>query len=296
MHSHQKGFIVMLRLHAPCTALCLCFLLVGIVIGGCLIALLPHSNLIHLTVLPNHAVNLSPEDGDRIDWVVYKRKTAPAQTAPKPPTITFTEASGSPCGKTALAGTCLFNDARRGIFTYHCSDSANCDPGIGPKSTSGTHFNQGIFGYILTGLARILGTLAFGIDRTFGFLPTPTERESSQKISAARVEAALQTGGDPYTDAAVGCGSNNTATVVSSNISDPSNISKPQGQNIYWVGSDDFTLTIDPSICEGPTSTLDFFQQCKLKGMPGTVYRYTVTDNSCKNPTSTTYTITPLKP
>jgi hypothetical protein len=296
MHSNQKGFIVMLRLHGPCTALCLCFLLVGIVIGGCLIALLPHSNLIHLTVLPNHAVNLSPEDGDLIDWVAYGRKPAPAQTAPNRPTITFTTASGSPCDKTAPAGTCLFNDPRPGIFTYHCSGSADCDPGIGPKTTTGTHFNQGIFGYILTGLARILGTLVFGIDRTFGFLPTPTERGSSEKISAARVDAALQTGGDPYTDASVGCGSNDTATVVSSNISDPSNISKPQGQNINWVGSDDFTLTIDTKICEGTTSTPGLFQNCKLVGTPETVYRYTVTDSSCKNPTSTTYTITPLKP
>src|ERR1700723_2754254 len=105
----------MSRRHGRCIALCLCFLLTGIVIGGCVIAALPGHNRIHLIVMPNEVVNVSPEVGDLIDWAAYKQND--------PPAITFSSATGRPCQEGNSASTCQFNDSRMGIFIYRCAGS-----------------------------------------------------------------------------------------------------------------------------------------------------------------------------
>jgi hypothetical protein len=266
----------MSRRHGRCIALCLCFLLIGIVIGGCIIAASPGHNRIHLTVMPNQALNVSPETGDLIDWVGYEKDVLPA--------ITFSSATGRPCQEKNPASTCQFNDLSGGIFIYRCNGSALCDPGIGPRSATG---QQNRFIYFLSSIARTLVAVVFAIDRTLGFLPAPTATSPPARIFAPSAQAALLTARAPDYDAAVGCGNP---------MVDPPNIDKTLSGNpvISWGGSSKFTLTIDPSVCSGDTSNPDFIQTCKLIGgkvdKPST---YTVNDDSCTNQKTATATITP---
>jgi hypothetical protein len=266
----------MFRRHGRCIFLCFCILLVGIVIGGCIIAALPGHNRIHLVVLPNQAVNVSPEVGDVIDWVAYGQQN--------PPAITFSSATGRPCQEVNSASTCQFNDSRTGIFIYHCSGSANCDPGVGPRSVTGLH---NIF---IDLIARTLGAFVFALDRTLGFLPTATTTSPSAEIFARGGQPALLTAGTP--EVAVGCGDpRNPRTAV-----DPPNLNATLSGSpvISWSGSSAFTILIDQSVCSGDTSKPDIIQSCKLVGgTVGTPSTYTVNDDSCTNQKSATATITP---
>jgi hypothetical protein len=274
----------MLKRYGTCFGFCFFFLVVGIVIGGCIIAPLPRPNHIHFTVMPNQAVNVSPEVGDVINWAAYGQATGP--------TITFSPATGSPCQNQAPGTTCSYTDSSSGIFLYHCSGSALCDPGVGPSSGTGTHGGLGVFSGILKEILRLFESFVLSIDRALGFLPTPNG--SAAPVAGYRfspntnVQPALLTTND-Y-DGAVGCGTNKKTAV------DPPNIDKTKSGNpiISWGGSTPFTLTIDQSICSGNTSTAGPYQQCQLVGgTVGTPYSYTVNDDACTNQKQITATITP---
>lgn len=288
----------MFRRHGPCIALCLCFFLVGIVIGGCLIGSLPLPNRIHLIVMPNHSVHVSPEVGDQINWVAYGPKTPP-------PTITFSSITGRPCQEKDPANTCLFNSSRTGVFIYQCGGSADCDPGVGPSTTTGTLASQNLFKGILGSVARLLEKFVFAIDRALGFLPTPIGTGPPAGISAPASPMNMApipsgTSAQPALaapradhDGEVGCVDNGTGKTDVKLA--PPNIDKTIGGTIIWEGSDDFTLAIDQTICKGDTSVAGPYQECTLVGgIAGRAYTYAVTDNSCTNvTTNNTYTITP---
>jgi hypothetical protein len=253
-------------------------LVLGILIGGALIALLPHHNTIHLTVMPYQGVNISPEVGDTIEWAAYGQKT--------PPTITFSPFTGSPCRDQSPGSSCVYNEKGNGIYIYSCSGSTTCDPGMGPGSgTKGG--NGGIFNPI----ALLLQGVVFDIDRALGLIATDQAPAASPSTAVASPAPALQPalhpadGSNP--DGQVGC--INGATSINN-----SSISKTVGQSISWVGGSSFAITVDQSICQGNMSTPSPFQSCKvMKPAPPTAY--TITNASCTTqPTLNTPTITAL--
>lgn len=264
------------RRHGPCIVLCLCFLLIGILIGGCIIGSLPGHNRIHLVVMPNQAINIAPEVGDRIYWTTYG-------AGAKLP-ITFHKITGSPCGRDSdpSRGECHFTDTRpKNIFLYDCPDAVPCDPGVGPHSGTGG-LNTTLTDNFAT---RLLGTVVFAIDRTLGFLPPPPGTAWPAEGVAQSGQTALEAvRADPY-DAGVGCDDNGKAYV------DKPNISKAVGDTVSWAGSP-FTLKIDvPSDCPVDNLNPDAFHKCTLQANAQVTYR--VNDTSCTTPDSDPYTITP---
>jgi hypothetical protein len=270
--------------HGRCIALCLCFLLIGIVIGGCIIAALPGRNRIHLIVMPNQAVNVSPEVGDLINWVAFEQRN--------PPAIKFSSATGRPCEgdkPASTSSTCQFNDSGEGMFIYSCRGSAICDPGIGPHSSTGGKKFTSFF----SGITRILGAFVFAIDRALGFLPTPTATSPPAWVFARNAQSALLTAKSADYDVAVGCGADpkDPRTAVDPSPVTPILSGHP---DISWGGNSKFTLVIDQSVCSGTTSTPNIIQTCKLVGgTVGVPSTYTVNDDSCTNQKTATATITP---
>jgi hypothetical protein len=268
--------------------LCFFSLVLGTLIGGALIALLPHPNIIHLTVMPYQGVNISPQKGDTVEWAAYGQKT--------PPIITFSPFTGSPCRDKNPSSTCVYDEAGDGIYTYSCSGSATCDPGMGPGS--GTRGGNGaILIPVLREIAQLLQKITITIDRVLGFIATdqtPTTAPPAAGPAAAvtatpstaltPVEPALRLlDGNP--DGLVGCIDNQTRV---SNTS----ITKTVGQQISWAGSTPFSIAVDPSICQGNMSTPAYVQSCMVtKPAPATTY--TITNVACtKQPILNTPTIT----
>jgi hypothetical protein len=262
----------MLRL-GPCIVLCLCFLLIGILTGGCLIALLPGHNRIHLVVMPNQAVNIAPEVGDRIYWTTYRQKHR------LPVSFQYTD---NPCDKDPSDGSCHFTDKRpKNIFVYNCDNSFPCDPGVGPHSGTGTGINSVLDNY----LTQLLGTVVFAIDETLGLLPAQPGPPWPAEGLVPGDQTARQTARADTYDAGVKCDINGNAFVNPANIT-----SKAVHQTVSWAG-DPFTLNIDSANCSGDVAGEDAFHGCKLE--VNTSFTYTVTDNSCTNQKTAHGKITP---
>ena len=241
-------------------------LVLGILIGGALIALIPHHNTIHLTVMPYQGVNISPELGDTIEWAAYGQKT--------PPTITFSPFTGSPCRDQNPGSSCVYNETGNGIYIYSCSGSTTCDPGMGPGSTT-KGGNGAIANPVLKFIATLLQSVVFTIDRTLGLITTdqaPTGQPSTTGPVAGIPTNPLlipQPADTTSPDAQVGCINGQTSI-------DHSSISKTVGQSIFWVGSSPFAIAVDPLICQGNMSTPSTFQSCKvIKAVPPTAYAIT---------------------
>jgi hypothetical protein len=229
-----------------------------------------------------------------IDWSAYGQKI--------PPTITYSEFTGSPCRDKNPGSTCVYDDAGNGIYIYKCSGSATCDPGMGPGSgTKGGGGTGAIFIPVLNTLASLLESVTFTIDKSLGLLPelrkkatppaTPTQTGAVVASPALTLPLAQTVSlpadvGNP--DGQVGCIGNETK------VSNQS-ITKPVGQSISWVGSTPFAITVDQSICKSDNlSTPATVQSCMvMKPAPATTY--TITDASCTvQPTLSTPTITAL--
>jgi hypothetical protein len=258
----------MFRRHGYCIALCLCFFLLGILIGGCIIGGLPGHNRIHLSVGPNQAISVRPEVGDQIYWSVYGQEARPA--------IAFRPPRQNPCSTDdTTVGTCHFIDSRPKIFYYTCS-ATPCDPGVGPGSTTGGfHFN--IFTRIFIQIVQILEALVFSVDRRLD-LPKTSPGDLQAEAFTPSAQPPLEAPrANP--DGVVFCDPDDK-TGTASVDTDP--IQKAVGDTVYWSG-DAFTVKIKSGQCTLDSSGSSIFHNCKIVSLPIT---YTVTDSSCANATS----------
>jgi hypothetical protein len=262
----------MLKRYGKCIALCVCFLIVGFLIGGCIGAGFPRPNHIHLIVMPYQEVNLAPEYGDILDWVPYNSKQSLS--------IQYTFEVPCAVGTTA-PNTCIFNGTNHGIYTYTCNGQSPCpDPGTGPSCKSCSKGGKVKYPLIFSGIFNIFNA----IDTSLGLIPKPAPPPSSTTPPGGGGPVQLAATAPP--PATVGCDANQSTKVV------PTNITAGVNQTISWVGANDFTLAINQTKCQGDTSKLDTIQQCTL--LSQTPFTYSATDVSCTNtPTITTPTITP---
>ncbi|MBB5058793.1 hypothetical protein HDF16_003507 [Granulicella aggregans] len=257
----------------------LCFLvfLIGVVVGGALIASIHQPNHIHLSVLPYEGVNVSPEPGDVIDWSSYGQDN--------PPTITFSPFTSSPCRDKTPGSTCIYAGTRDNIYTYSCSGSAICDPGMGPSSgTKGGGGSGNKLAYVsgLQLLATALYKVDLPVDRVLGLVAEPAKPYVPFGPPSPQPFA-----GDGSADAEVNCDSSSNKIQI-----DNPSITKQVGRSIYWLGNPSVSIAVDPSICKGDMSSARAIQSCQvIKAAPATAY--TITDAACTaQPTLSTPTIT----
>jgi plastocyanin len=282
----------MFKRYGKCMALCLCFLLVGILIGGCIEAASPRPNHIHMQVMSYGEVNVTPEVGDIIDWTPHDTSQSL--------TIHFSQFLGAPCDEGNDSNTCTFNTLKGAyIFPYTCNGQANCpDPGVGPPGRQ-TFFGfrkPGAFSNFVSKLVKFFDRFVLKIDHLLVLAPTPVYAKGSPPLSAqnphtAAGQAPTNPGSLPAQPIArvgpygVTCdGGNNT-------VVEQQTISAKSGDMIIWVSSNHtFSLAMQNPICQQSTSTADISQQCTLTNViSGNTYSYTATANSCT--TSINYNI-----
>jgi hypothetical protein len=282
----------MFERYGKCIALCLCFLLVGILIGGCIEAASPRPNHIHMSVMSYGEVNVSPEVGDIIDWSPYDTSQSL--------TIHFSDFLGAPCDEKTVSTTCTFN-TNNGvyIFPYTCDGQANCpDPGVGPPGRQTFFFSgkPGAFSNFVSKLVKLFDRFVLKIDHLLVLAPTPDYAKGSPPPSAqnpqtAAGQAPTNPGSLPAQPIArvgpygVKCDSGNNTVVQEPTISAKS------GDMIIWVSGDHmFSLAMQNPICQESTSTPGISQQCTLTNViSGKKYSYKATANSCT--ASTDYNI-----
>ena len=271
----------MFRQNGKCLVLCLCIFLIGILIGGCIDAACPRPNHIHMTVTSYGKVNVSPIDGDIIDWVPYDT----TQTL----TIQFDPFYGIPCDPGGDPNVCHYNPSQSAsIAPYNCIGQATCpDPGVGPPGDSGSIIQKGLFTSFAGKVAKSFDNFALTIDRFLGFAPTPAGLKPSP-APAGQNPTAGQANGAASRSASIvgpdGVKCNDGTTVVQT----PSLSANP-GDTIVWLSGTStgkFTVAL-PAICTASTSTPALVQQCTLLANVGAgTYNYTATTQGCSQSTA----------
>jgi hypothetical protein len=254
----------MLKRYGTCVVICLISVVIGVVVGGCIVAAAPQPNHIFMKVMPYGDVNVAPEPGDIVEWSAYDGD--PSQTL----SINFQH--DSPCTEANGSDSCTLQpDTDAGIFLYSCAGQATCpDPGVGPhcKGCPGGQVKRPtLVKKLVKKLVQTFEDVVLYIDRALGFITTEVH-------PSVLPEASLAPATVRQVPAQVYC--NNGVTAV-----DPPNVGQSAGQSIYWVGKTAFTLDIPQAVCSGDTSTPSTLQQCKVVSAASPVTAYHATINSC---------------
>jgi hypothetical protein len=266
----------MFKTHNKCIALCFCFLLIGIVIGGCLEAILRHNHIL-LTVMKDGEINLSPAVGDVVDWIAYDQGKMPAiQFAPL----------GSPCKGGISNNRCIISSVdSTDLLPYTCGAQTPCDPGVGPACTT-CGGKSGFF----WDLMRLFDVFVLKIDSLFATIPSglPPTSASSPQIGA--VSASPSTTPHAPRASAIDRGYVTCAGAGQTTVT-PQSITASNTDIIDWQSKNPFVITPATAICSTDVTKPSKEQACTLQNVnSGLTYTYTATAGACS--VSSSYSIT----
>jgi len=262
-----------------CFILCICFLVLGVLIGISIDAKF-RPNHLRFWVTQVHEIAFATVPGDKIEWKDLKTK--------KPVKINFSDAD--PC-RDGIHDPCKIMDVpEKATYYYTCEPNCN-DPQGGPGSV--TQFTDRISDLIENIDALVIQAFRVQHQTTSRGTPrgTSSGNFSTGQTNIAEMQANIETAAtDGPIHARISCNPDTRRTAVkvapSGMLDAP--IPASVGQQIGWGSGLDkgFKVTTsDPSPCQEGTQPDDV---CTVQAS-GT---YTVKSDSCDQPTSPTETIT----